>query len=248
MRLTGATIVLAILLAPGASAGSERDPEIEDAADGGRRSTDLLAAWFQTDDDGVRFSLKTADGSAPEDHVYWVSFRVEGRSVGAVVGFGNDGVLRGHLGALNGPAWGRGGFERIANNELRELREERGRPATWSAVVPWGAVPGLEEGARLSDLAAGTAFYDRASRQWQGAIDTATSDRVFVANASFFPILVPAWVLPAIVIGCTLGGMASGLAFARLRKPQPKATPIPVRSTAAPPRPGERFQRAPPRQ
>lgn len=256
MRLPGLLAVTLLVLLPSASAGSEQDPEVVDPADQEWTPTDLLAAWFDVEESGVRFSIKSTDGSAPRqypDHIYWVSFKVAGRAVGATVGFGNDGVFRGHLGPLSGSAWERGGFERVANNGVVDLREDRGTPSIWSGVVPWGAVPGLEEGATLTDISAGTAFYDREQDRWRGGLDVAAARRPFVAEpevlGGFFPILVPQWVIPTIVLACVAGGMGAGFAMSRgAPKTRAKvATSVPVQTTRAPPPPpGQRFQRAPP--
>jgi hypothetical protein len=245
-------LVLALLaLAPLASAGTEDEPEIVDPSDQEWTPTDLLAAWFTAEEGGVRFHVKTMDGSMPErypGHVYWVSFRVDATPVDAAVGFGDDGRMRGHLGAFPWEARAPRSFDKAANGGVVDLKAERGRPSTWSGVIPWGAVPGLEPGAMLVDLTAGTSYHDETRGEWRVGLDVATSAQAFVARPPqpFFPILVPAWVLPTIVVGATVAGAAGGLvgaaALARRKAVIPPTSPRVV----APPRPaGKRFRRDP---
>lgn len=264
-RLVG--LVLAALLLPSAAAGTARAPEVTDPRDVRATNADILAAWVEAEDAGVRVSIRTADGSMPEefpDWVYWLYFQIEesDEEVGVALGFGADGLLRGFLGTgpdgdLNNERVWRGGFERVANQKLVALREDRGVPSTWSGVVPWGAVRGLEEGATLHHFVAGSAHYARDARAWEGGVDRAESDAVYVAEiragfadvlgGGIFPILVPAWMLPTIVAACTLAGAGGGWALGGLMRPRakPAPTPTPVPLRAAPPPPGERFQRAP---
>lgn len=244
-------LLLALLALPSASAGGPADPQIRDPEDRADWSpTDLLAAWFDAEKNGLRFSIQTLDGSMPEefpDHAYWVSFRVEGRTVEAMVGFGDDGVMRGHLGALREVLSSRRGFDAVANGQVVGLESERGRPSTWSGLIPWGAVEGLEPDAVLTDLAAGTTFYDREAARWRGNLDVARASESFVAKVpkGFFPILVPAWVIPALVLGCVVAGAVAGVAAARLTRPSPSPPSVPAAPAWQPPPPGERFRRDP---
>lgn len=269
MRLPGLLAVTLLVLLPSASAGSERDPDLSDPVDISASNLDLVAAWFEGEARGLRFSIQTVDGSLPQrypDCIYWVVFTIRstGQQAAAVVGFGDDGVFRGHLttgrnsGGLDDPntPWTRGiPFEVAANGRLVGLSDDRGRPSTWSAVIPWDALEGFEPGATLTGITIGSTFYDRDLRQWTGAADTARMNGVVVAEkptgafGGLFPILVPQWVIPTIVLACTAGGAWAGLAIARGRKraPAKAATSVPVHTTRAPPPPpGQRFQRAPP--
>lgn len=260
MRLRGlAPIVLAaLLLAPAAMAGSSRRPEIEDARDPTMApSLDVVKAWIEAQPDGLRFFVQTVAGP-PSDVVHWFGFHVEatGEEVAAAVGYGNDGVLRGHL-AEDGDlrdlrASIRPGFEQIADGGLVGM-DRTG--ATLSALIPWGSAPGLHEGAQLHGLSAGTLRFDRGGSGWQPG-DTASADEIVVAaipsplarmSAGILPILVPAWVLPLLVVSCTLAGAGAGLAIARRAKREtqiPLATPVPVRAPLPPP--GRRFRAMPP--
>jgi hypothetical protein len=251
-RLSACVLVLALLaLFPAASAGTEDEPEITDPSDQAWTPTDLLAAWFEADDEGVRFHVKTLDGSMPErypGHVYWVSFRVGGAPVDAAVGFGDDGRMRGHLGPFPWEARAPRSFDKAANGGLVDLRAEKGRPSTWSGVIPWGAVPSLVPGATLTDLTAGTSYHDEARGEWRVGLDVATSAQAFTARPPrpLFPILVPAWVLPAIVVGATVAGAAGGLAGASLPARRKDASPVEVPFAARTPAPpGKRFRRDP---
>ena len=214
-------LLAALMLAPIAHAGTEDDPEIIDPVDvrDGWSPPDVLSAWFEHDPRGVRFSIKTVDGSMPErypDFVYWVAFRAGGVTSSAAVGFDGRGRFLGHVGPLDGPAWTRGGFETVANGKLVGLEQDRGRPSVWSGVIPWGAVPGLEEGATLIDLQAGSAWYNREAGQWQGGIDRARSDRAFVARPHEDPPAHPL-VAGAVVGATTAGGAAAGWLLQRRR-------------------------------
>lgn len=251
--MRGGLLAALLLLAPLALAGTPEEPEVADPPDQRDSSLDLLAAWLEAEEDGLRLHVRTVDGSRPAeypDRLYWVQFRVGGADAFAAVGYGLDGVLRGHLGPSDGPAWARGGFERVANGGVVSLRADLGRPSTFSGVVPWGAVPGLQPGAEVTRIGAGTTLYDRTSGEWLGGVDSARGTGTFVADVPLpppplFPILVPRWVLHAVVAGCTLAGAAGGLALGAALRPReeaPAARAVPVR--AAPP-PGRRFRRDP---
>ena len=246
-----AALLLALLAAPTALAGTEDQPEITDPRDQEWTPTDLLAAWFVAEKGGLRFHIQTMDGSMPErypGHVYWVSFTVAGRPVDAAVGFGHDGLMRGHLGTLPWDERRPVSYEKAANGGVVDLRSERGRPSTWSGVIPWGAVEGLEPGATLTDLRAGTSYFDLARGEWRVGLDVASTPRPFVAHPPrpLLPILVPPWVIPSIVVGLTVLGAAGGLGVLRLlparREP---AAPAPPPAGPAPRPPGRRFQRDP---
>lgn len=250
-RLLAVALALGAFVLPHARAGTEDQPEITDPRDQEWTPTDLLAAWFVAEEDGLRFHVQTMDGSMPErypGHVYWVGFEVGGRPVSAAVGFGHDGLMRGHLGTFPWDERRPLSFEKAANGGVVDLRSERGRPSTWSGVIPWGAVEGLEAGATLTDLRAGTSYFDLARGQWRVGLDVASTPRPFVARPppSFFPILVPKWVIPTLVVGLTVAGAAGGLAAVRMLpvRQEPPAPPAPAPTHR--PRPaGRRFQRDP---
>lgn len=256
VRGKGWVVLLAALLAPlpfseASAAGGAEDPELTDPEDQASSPADLLAAWFEGELDGLRFSVRTLDGSMPErypDHVYWVSFRVDGRRVEASVGFGDDGRMRGHLGPAEN---GRGGYEAWANGQVEGLRSQRGRPSTWSGLIPWDAVEGLEPGATLTDLRAWTSFYQRRTDTWRATIDLAAAPGPFVAEAPrpLLPILVPHWVIPTIVVAATAVGAAGGGMVAQAHGRRVKALAaaalrLPPQRAPAPP-PGKRFRRDP---
>ena len=266
MRLRGLPVLLvaALLSAPLAVAGTARDPEIQDERDPRPPHLDVTEAWLVAEDAGIRFFVRAAE-PARIDTVYYFLFHVQATdaNVGGAVGYGNDGILRGHLlhdGTLRDLSSRiRPGFEGIANGQLSGLDRDGD---TMSAVIPWGAAPGLEEGAELHGLSAGTLTFVRGRSGWQPG-DSASTDEVVVASippaltrysAGVLPILVPAWALPLIVVGATLAGAATGLAWAGARaKEAPASHAASARpGGSAPPRPplpppGQRFRAAPPR-
>lgn len=264
-----ALLALVAMLLPLATAGSERRPDIRDPQGDGRdAATDILAAWLEPDDTGLRFTIQMARATRPSDytdHIYWILFTLDetGRQVSAAVGYGPDGVLRGHLasgpntGGLDGrdSTLNAGSFDRVANDELLDLAAILDAPATFSGTIPWGAYDELTPGALLAEWMVGNTRFEP-GRGWTGAADRASADGPFVADipragvfSDVFPILVPAWVLPTVVITTTALGLAGGWALAaatarRAPHAPPAARAVPVET--APRAPGERFAREPP--
>lgn len=261
-----AALALVLLLLPAASAGSERRPDVvDDRGDARGESSDILAGWLEPEEDGLRFTMRVARSELPADyadHIFWLLFTLEsGRQVSAIVGYGNDGVLRGHLttGPDNGGLDGRtdlrrGSIDVFANGGVVELHHARGTPGTIGGLIPWGAYDELEPGATLDDWMFGNTLFERGGRGWTGLADGARADAPFVAAippkrlfGDTFPILVPAWVIPTLIVACTALGLAAGYGLARATRRAP-AAPAPARDVpigSAPPAPGSRFQRAP---
>ena len=245
LRALVAVLVLAPLL-PSAAAGSEAAPEVSDPRDHPDPSKDILALWFEDHPDGVKFTVKVASLPAAQPGLL---FEV-GWSLRDNVAIGFDGTraLRSSVDTPSGWTFvGRGALD----DALLEESFRPGSPAYLSGVIP-AARFGFEKGDVLTRVRAQSTYWDAQAEKWILGADTAgtlaSSYRIGGADGSFFPILVPPWVIPTIVLACTVGGMGAGFAVARWRSTAqaPVATAVPVRTERAPPPPGQRFQRAPP--
>ena len=95
-------------------------------------------------------------------------------------------------------------------------------PSTWSGLLPWGSVPGLQPGAVLVDLQVGSARYD-AETGWSGAIDRAETSRAWVAEPAPSLLASPAWVAGVLAVA-TVGGAAGGFWLRRRSRQSPKPT------------------------
>lgn len=206
-----ALLVLALLLAaPIAAAGTPEEPEVVDErGDVPDTAADILSAWLAYEDAGVRFSIRTADGSRPDLYpgfVYWIEFRAGGVTSSALIGFDARGRMHGHIGPLDGPDYDRGDIGAFANERVKSITQARGTPSTWSGVLPWGAVPGLRPGATLIDIEVGSARFDGG---WSGALDRARTDRAWLATEDVTLLTHPAFV-PSVLGVATAGGAAGG--------------------------------------
>lgn len=225
-RVRLVALLLLVLLVPHAHAGSPARPDVTDPEDLARKTADIVAAWFEAREEGLRFTVQVVGAASKDafrDHAYFVGFAVGERYVSASVGLDHRGIPRGYLGPLDGPQsrFARGGWEVAADNRLQDLRVSPAKPGLFSATIPWDARAGLVPNATLTDLMAGVAIYDRTRAQWIPAmdLDRAHSDKVYVARAEV-PQAPPApWIPVALVAGTTLAGAAvGGLAGALLRR------------------------------
>ncbi|HUR68039.1 MAG TPA: hypothetical protein VM370_02250 [Candidatus Thermoplasmatota archaeon] len=249
MRRGVLALLLVALLVPSASAGSARRPEITDDADMRDPAKDILSVWFEEAPGGVRFTIEVASLEAPRaSHLYTVGFRAGGRGAETVaIGFDGARSLRSGVDTPNAWTPPSGGRARGLDDALLDEAFTPGTPAYLSATIPEGRF-GLDDGVALTSLSATSVFFDEGAQRWITNADVATSAETFVVGArgSVFPILVPAWVLPTIVLACTSIGLASGWGLARATRRAPQAAPpvhVPVKML---PPPGSRFQRAPP--
>lgn len=252
MRLAGLALVVALLALPPAAAGSEEDPEVLSPRDRDEPQGDLLAVWLEDDPRGVKITFQTARLSAREARVVWyLALDVDGTRVTPTVGFDGNGRLQSDSGDNPG-GWGNGRVD----NALRIDRVTRGEPGEVSVVIPWG-VYGLQRGSELTPRFAASALccnprgdawispYDQANARSASYVVTDTG--IAPVDDSLFPILVPAWVIPTIVVGCVAGGMGGGLLLARSTRRAPAAPATPAAPARPPvPPPGERFRREPP--
>lgn len=213
---------------------------------------DLLAVWLEDDPRGVRVTFQAARLGLRESRlVYSLSLDVDGARVMPAVGFDGAGRLQSDSGA-NPSGWGDGRVD----NALRIDRVTRGEPGEISIVIPWG-VYGLQEGSEITPRFATSALCcDPRGERWISPYDEAPARRpptyvvtdagIAQVDDPLFPILVPAWVIPTIVVGCVAGGMGGGLLLARTtrRAPAPPSAPAAPARPPVPP-PGQRFRREP---
>lgn len=209
-----AIVVAALMLAPLASAGTEKNPEIVDT-DPAPANGNLLAAWFETEPDTLRFTVKIEEvRGAQRDMFYLVAFTLDGTRILAGMGWDEDGNFRGYVGDTNA---GRGGvgLETFANNRMR-IAFEPGAPAYFRGTIPFDEVAGLEPGATLRDLHAGVTRLDRAARTWVDVDPHSTTlsyelktRTQLVTGVALSPA---AWTL----LGAVVGGGGTALAL-RLR-------------------------------
>lgn len=189
--------------------------------------------------------------------VYVLEIDIGSESYAPTIGFDQNGALRTDSGE-NLIRWP------DVDDALSTVSVERAEPAYLTAVVPWGLYDGLEPDAKIEVTGAYTSLCCQNGR-WVAQYDSANATgaglglgaasftmRPFATNLpaerGLFPILVPAWMIPTIVLACVATGLAGGLAIARGRKSKipPGATPTAVPVRAAPPPPGERFRQKPP--
>lgn len=245
LRLHAALLALA-MLAPLASAGTEDDPEIDDGRDQREAWKDILSVWLEDHPDGVKFTIKVASLQSPRPGVlYTLAWNTRSD---VAIGFDGTRALRSSVDTPNGWTGEGQGPGRLDNALLAESFTP-GSPAYLSAVIP-SARFGFEDGDVLRNLFSRTVYYDASTGEWVLESEIASGRRPFELGADqLFPILVPAWMLPTIVLVCTVAGAGAGFALARRRKRAPvSAAPRApaVATRAPPPPPGQRFQRGPP--
>ena len=253
-RLALPLLVLALLAAtPAVRAGGEDDPEIRSPRDRDSFRGDLLAVWMEHHPDGLKVTFKVG-GLGPRDTlaVYDVEFTLDGRRHSPAIGLDRDGRVRTDSGE-NPDGWGGPRSPARVDDRLLDPQVRRGEPAYVSFVVPWGLYPGLAPGATVRPVEAGSAIFDGRTQRWLPGYDQADARaQTFVVQpapeALRLPIVVPAWVIPTLVVGCTLLGAGAGFAVSRLTRRSPPARAPPAAladggTARAPPRPpGERFR------
>lgn len=243
---------LLALLAPGAVAGDEDDPEVDDARDFRDASLDLLAAWFSPDPSGVRLTIKVAELDEDlEDHVYFASFTLHGERHLAAVGFDGDGGLHGHVGPPPSSPTVRG-IETFDDN-LADLRVRTGAPGYVSAVIPYDEIDGLEPGAVLVDIVGGTSLYHRDRGIWESNVDVRGTDRTYTVQRVLLDPVATRWIVGGSAVLALAGLGVVGLVVVKRRRPSaPPSAPVPVQAPPPPPPPPReppkpRFSLRPPR-
>ena len=253
MRRLTLVLALALLATPIASAGKEEAPEVVSPRDQKDPTGDLLAAWLEHHPEGLKVSFKVAALGRHEVHRHYAfTFELDGQTHSPALGFDRDGRLRTDSGA-NAKAWGSPRLAARVDDTLLEPTVVRGEPAYLSAVVPWGLYEGLQPGATLTPVGAAASLYDGRVRAWLTPYDSAPAQQsgFVIASRSAvpvvdLPIVVPAWVLPTILVGTTLLGLGVGGVLGWRTRPQETRT----RKAAAaplppPPPPGKRFRKDP---
>lgn len=205
---------VAILLAPLALAGTEVAPEVDDSPDQEDPRLDLLAAWFENEPGGVRFTVKVATiEENATDLFYTVGFDMTGASRLAAVQIDGEGNELTYLGP-QGPGSNGEPPEAIANGALDRPSVRAGSPGYASAILP------VEPGARLENLSAGVSQYQRARARWAD-VDFRQTENVFVAERAFVPSALSSRALPiALFLVIFAAGIAGGAWIARRRAKQ----------------------------
>lgn len=200
-------LLLAALLAPLASAGTERDPDVPGVPDRDDKTLDFLAAWFESAPDGLVFTVKIASAEKiPVNKLYGVSFTLEGARISAAVVMDEKGQARNHLGA---PNWDSYGVDPPAqlDGPLEDVRFTTGTPAYATARIPWDALAGLGPEKVLVDLAAGTGRYGAGG---YADVDGRETSNTYVIEKTYLPLVVqrnPTWFVAGFVL---LGIAVSG--------------------------------------
>jgi hypothetical protein len=217
--------LLALLLLPVAAAGSASAPEVRGTRDKPNPEGDVLAAWVSRETDGLRISIQMArvDPGAERNVVCWMGLVIGGRDVGPTMGFDEAGNLLTD-GGTHPSGWGGPGYAANVDNALLHRAAIAGDPGTLTAVAPWGLYPGLRDGATVQVRAAFCSLFERG--QWFAPYDeedarSGTTYRIGAQQASLFPLRVPAWVPPLVVVACTLGGAGAGALLASRTRPRP---------------------------
>lgn len=216
MRGASVLSILVLLGLPFAQAGTEADPEVDDLPDQDTKSLDLLAAWLENTWSGVRFTVKVAElKGIPAEKAYYVGFDVDGARHVGYIEFDKEGKAH--------TIFAKPGFaKQFPNREsypdtLRDVDVEIGAPGYVTAIIPWGAVTGLEPGAAVADIYAGT-DNPLASGDFT---DIRFTERTFVLERAF------PWVGALATAGGVLvvAALATALVVARRRRASPPAPP-----------------------
>lgn len=204
-------LLAALAVAPAAWAGTELAPDVDDHPDQADPRLDLLAAWFEDEPGGVRFTVKV--GAIEEnatDIFYLVSFDMVGASRLAAVTVDAEGEVLTYLGP-QGP--GRNGEppEGIANGALDRPSIRAGSPGYATAILP------LEPGTALGNLSAGVSEYQRERGRWAD-VDFRATENTHVVARTLVPSTVGAnvWIILAIAGVFALG--AAGGAWIGVRR------------------------------
>ena len=242
--------LLLALLSPGALAGDEDDPEVDDARDFRDPSLDLLAAWFSPDPGGVRLTIKVAElDDELADHVYFASFTLHGERHIAAVGFDEDEDLHGHVGAPPTSPLIRG-IETFDDN-LVDLGFRTGSPGYVTAIIPYGEIDGLEPGAVLVDIVGGTSLYHRERGVWEANVDVRGTDRTYTVQRVLLTPEATKWIAGGGLALALAGlGVVGLVVVKRRRAAAPAPVSVPIQAPPPPPPPREpvkpRFSLRPP--
>lgn len=190
-----------------AAAGTEIAPEVDDSPDQEDPRLDLLAAWFESEPSGVRFTVKIGaiDDNAT-DMIYFVSYDSGGARKLAGVGLDANGTRLAYLGP-EGPGSNGEPPEAIANGALDRPTTRPGSPGYATAIIP------LEPGARLENVSAGLSQYQRTRALWAD-VDFRGTDNTFTLERTIVPSAIGANAITiAIVAGLVILGISAGTFF-----------------------------------
>jgi hypothetical protein len=235
-----------LLLAPVAAAGTEANPDISDVPNANIRdgALDFLSAWFEPHPTGLGITVKVREGTTLASGDGWaVGFDMGGVRHVMLLGVDDQGRLRSCacvMGGLRTPA-------SAFPDDLQDVTFHAGKPATFTALVPYKAVPGLQPGAVLENVGAGSEQYS-ASRGWLD-YDTSSAIDGYAVQRAFLPPAVSA-ALPFVVGGLALVAVGAGATVLVLRRraqpPPPAAAPPSATLTPTePPLPGRMILRPP---
>ena len=208
IRVRLALLLAAIVIIPTALAGSESRPDVQGKRDRDDPSGDILAAWIEKRSDGVRFTVKLASLPAGSTSRVWsVELTFAGNRASPGIGLSGRGGTLTDSGD-NPSGWG--GSVPTVDGALLSPTIRAGSPAYVSATVPWGLYEGFTPDATVRLASADSAVF-HPGEGWLASYDVEKAS----ATSAFLPILVPAWVIPTVVVACTLAGAGAGLFLAR---------------------------------
>jgi len=221
-------LLVLLAIAPVALAGTEVAPDVDDSPDQEDPRLDLLAAWFQNEPGGVRFTVKIATiEQNASDLFYAVGFDMAGASRLAAVELDGTGGALTYLGP-QGPGSNGEPPEAIANGALDHPDIRPGSPGYATAVIPF------EPGTRLENLSAGVSQYQRTRARWAD-VDFRQTDHVFVAERTIVPSAIGTRaILIAAIAVVFVAGAAGGAWFAarRARRNGPRERTAPPDASA----------------
>lgn len=232
--------VLALALAPVASAGTEENPDVQGRANGEDPTLDFLSAWFESAPDGVVFTMKIVGFEEPApNHWYAVVFTYNDTRQVALVAFDEDGGVFTDLRPPNFDSQGVGSPSTL-RNRLRDVDVRTGSPAYVSARIPFGILRDFGPGSVLEDLAAATGIWAPRGG-WSDAQYRETTN-IYVVKDTALPLFVQRNMV-ALAFGAgalIVAASAAIVAFVVLRRrrraaPPPAGAPAPPPPAAAPP-------------
>jgi hypothetical protein len=148
-------LAAALVLPPLARAGDEANPEISDGADAriADGSLDFLAAWFEPHPTGVAFTIKVREATnLTPGHGWGIGFDMGGQRHLPLLAVDAKGKLR-SCACLAGQGPKVGPADAFPD-DLQDVAFHAGKPAYFSALIPYSAVPGLAPGAVLQNVGA----------------------------------------------------------------------------------------------
>jgi hypothetical protein len=226
-------LIALALVAPLARAGDEANPEVSDSVDARITdgSLDFLSAWFEPHPTGLAFTIKVREaGDLKPDHGWGVGFDMGGQRHLPFLAIDSKGKLR-SCACLAGQ--GKIGPADAFPDDLQDVTFHPGKPAYFSGLVPYSAVPGLGPGAVLENV--GAASLTRGTGGWSDFDGNSALDGYAVQRAFLPP--AAAHALPYVAGGLLLVAAGAGGAWLVLRRRAAQAPPEDqAQPDASPPR------------